>query len=271
MGKIRTRVIGDTEVEEKQKKDQKERSKMKKTASQKEEEAEITILDTDKDLSSVKEAVKEKKKKKDIESVQPKSSKRGKKYLSAKDKIDRKKIYDLREAIDLLKSISFVGFEESVEIHLNLDKSGMKGEVEFPHSTGKTVKVQIVDDKVLEAIEKGVIDFDILISHPSYMPKLTKFAKILGPRGLMPNPKAGTISTDPQSVAKKFSGGTMKWKGEPKFPLAHQIIAKLSHPQKNIAENAETYLRAVGKASIHKAFIKSTMSPAITIDLSFLG
>ncbi len=269
MGKIRTRVIGDQEIEEKQKKEQKERSKMKKINSDSEDKKEeVTLLDTD---QQVKGNQKKSKKKEELQSPTSSTNKRGKKYLAAKSMVDKKKHYSIKDAVATLKKVSYAGFKESVEIHLNVNESGIKGEVEFPYSTGKVLKIKIVDDKVIEAIEKGVIDFDILISHPSYMPKLTKFAKVLGPRGLMPNPKAGTISTNPESVAKKFSGGTIKWKGEPKFPLAHQIIAKLSSPESEIEANAEAYLKAVGKSHIQKAYIKSTMSPSLMLDLSFLG
>ena len=268
MGKIRTRVVGDEKIEEKQKKDQKERSKMKKMSAEDSEKAPEKVESKEVQVPEIKE---KKKKKKDEQSDEVKKTQlRGKKYLSARNKVEKNKTYSLKEAIDVLKKITYVDFDESVEIHLNVDKSGLKGEVEFAHTTGKALKVKIVDDKILEAIEKGIIDFDILISHPSYMPKLTKFAKILGPRGLMPNPKAGTLSTDPEAVAKKFSGGMVKWKSEPKFPLAHQMIAKLSHPSEHIVENAETYLKSVGRSHILKAYIKSTMSPSLAVDISFL-
>jgi large subunit ribosomal protein L1 len=119
----------------------------------------------------------------------------------------------------------------------------------------------------LANIEKGKIDFDILVTHPSFMPKLARFAKVLGPKGLMPNPKAGTISANPEEVVKKFSKGVLRWKTEPKFPLIHQMIGKISFETKALAENAEKLINVVGKTHVKKAVIKSTMSPSIKLEV----
>ncbi|KKQ36631.1 MAG: 50S ribosomal protein L1 [Candidatus Roizmanbacteria bacterium GW2011_GWA2_37_7] len=135
------------------------------------------------------------------------------------------------------------------------------------HGTGKSVKVAIVDDVVLAKIGKGVLDFDILISHPSFMNKLAKYAKVLGPKGLMPNPKAGTIGPEPEKLAEKFKKGTVRWKTEPKFPLIHQIVGKISLKPEQIAENTRSFIQSVGTKNITKAYIKLTMSPALQIDL----
>ncbi len=263
MGKIRTRVIGNEEVEEKQKKKQKSRSeekKAKKTSKNKVEESVEVEKEAPKKVS--KES-KSEEKKPDVK----KQPKRGKKYLGALKKIDPKKVYSLSEAVALLKKITFVGFDESVELHLNLDEPGLRGEVDLPHSIGKTVRIKIVDDSVLGAIEKGVIEFDILVSHPSFMPKLVKFAKLLGPRGLMPNPKAGTVSTNPEETVKKFTKGVIRWKSEAKFPLIHQLIGKVSYKPENIEENVRLYIKSVGKPHIRKAYIKTTMSPSLRFDI----
>lgn len=114
------------------------------------------------------------------------------------------------------------------------------------------------------------MDFDILITHPSFMPKLAKFARVLGPKGLMPNPKAGTISTNPQEVAKKYSGGLLKWKSEAKFPLVHQMIGKVSQDEAQIVENAVSFVDAVGRPNIQKVVIKTTMSPGLAISFQTL-
>ncbi len=126
---------------------------------------------------------------------------RGKRYLAAKKKIDIQKTYPLKEAIKLLKSISVSRFNGSVDAHLVVKKVGLKGEIKFPYSTGKTTKVAIANEEVLEKIKKGKIDFTTLIATPAMMPKILKYAKILGPRGLMPNPKAGTITDKPEELA----------------------------------------------------------------------
>jgi len=192
---------------------------------------------------------------------------RGKKYLEAKKKMGEKKIVKLSEAIELLKKAKYASFDESVDLHMNVEKTGLRGEVELPHSTGKTVRVAIVSDTVLEQLAAGKIEFDILITHPSFMSKLARFAKVLGPKGLMPNPKAGTVSATPEEVAKKFMKGTLRWKTEPKFPIIHQMVGKMSYDSKNLVENAQAFINAVGKANIKNAFITSSMGLSVEIEL----
>ncbi len=252
MGKIRTRFIGIEEIEKQQKEEQKKRSQDKKVEKVQDE--------------VVEEPKQQEEKNKKIKKVS-KGRTRGKKYQEALKKIDEKKAYDLTEAVETLKKIAFAKFEESVELHINVVTEGLRGEIELPHSTGKTVRIAIVDDKVLSEIESGNINFDILISHPSFMPKLAKFARTLGPKGLMPNPKAGTVSPNPEETAKQFEKGMLRWKAESKFPIVHQLIAKLPHDTKQIVENAEAFLNSVGKKNIKNAYIKSTMSPSLKLNL----
>ncbi len=262
MGKIRTRTLGLEEVEQKQKKEQKVRSEEKKIKAKKEEPK------IEKKAEVVEKAVKKTPKTKKAEEkkvIAPKS--RGKKYQEIKKLVDVNKKYTLEEAVALLKKMKSAKFDESVELHLNIDQAGLKGEVTLAHSTGKSIRIKIVDDKVIEAIGQGKIDFDMLITHPSFMPKLAKFAKVLGPKGLMPNPKAGTISPKPEEVAKKFEKGAMRWKAEAKFPLIHQMIGKISFSDKDIIDNTKLFLQSVGKSHIQKAFIKLTMSPSVKLDL----
>ncbi|MCX7881504.1 MAG: 50S ribosomal protein L1 [Patescibacteria group bacterium] len=277
MGKIRTRILGLEEVEKKQKEEQKKRASEKKKVrapglkgGERMTEVEVKETDVEKMEKAKKIIEEETKTKKEEKKTVKKSRVRGKKYQSAKKQIDPKKEYSLLEAVQLLKKIKYAKFDESVELHLNIDEVGLKGEVEFPYSIGKTIRVAIVDDKVLAEIEKGKLDFDVLITHPQYMPKLVKFAKILGPKGLMPNPKAGTISPKPEEVAKKFEKGTVRWKTESKFPLIHQLIGKISLEEKKLVENAKAFLNAVGIKHIQSTFIKTTMSPALKIDLKSL-
>lgn len=259
MGKIRTRILGLEEIEEKQKKEQKEKSSSKKLQKKKEEIEKKETVKTQEKKDEVK------KEKKEVEKIVFTSKKRGKRYEENKKMVDKKKIYDLKEAILILKKFKKASFDESVEIHLNVDEIGLKGEVELPYSTGKTIRVKIVDEKVLEDIEKGKLDFDVLISHPSFMPRLTKYAKILGPKGLMPNPKAGTISTNPEEVLKKFQKGVLRWKTESKAPLIHQMLGKISMKEEELIANIEKFIESVGKKHILKAFIKTTMSPSVRI------
>lgn len=281
MGKIRTRTIGVEEVEEKQKKEQKLKSDAKKEKKAKKEpqvfskaleelksvEAKEKMEKADEAGEDIEEAVKIHKKV--AAKLKPRKGQLhpGKKYKAAAKKVEKDKAYAIGEAVAMLKKIKYAEFDESVELHLNVAETGLKGEVELPHSTGKTVNVKVVDDAVLEQLEKGVIDFDVLVTHPSYMPRLAKYARTLGPKGLMPNPKSGTVSTNPEEVVKKFAKGTLRYKTEAKFPLIHQLIGKISLDEKAIVENAEVFLNAVGKSKIKAAFIKTTMSPSVRIQV----
>lgn len=266
MGKIRTRFIGDESVEDEQKKDQKERAKRKKMEKILGENPEISDELTEKNEKGESQ---EETPRSATPVMAPKKAprKRGKNYTAAKKKLDIDKMYEIAEAIDAIKKAAFAKFPESVELHLNLLKDGLKGEVELPYSTGKTVRVAIVDDKVIEKLEQGVIDFDILITHPSFMPRIAKFARTLGPKGLMPNPKSGTVSTTPEEVAKKFEKGTLRWKSESKAPLIHQMVAKLPASTDEISANVVSFIQSVGKKNIKAAYIKSTMTPAVQINL----
>ncbi|MCL4363718.1 hypothetical protein M1328_00595 [Patescibacteria group bacterium] len=259
MGKVKTRLLGMEEVEEKQKKEQKEKAAQKKTVKNKTEAAEPVKTE------SVSKA--EIKKTKSSKKVAVIAKSRGKLYQEAKKLVDKNKTYTLAEATGLLKKMKTADFDQSVELHFVVDETGLKGEVDLPFSTGKTVKIAIVDDKILSEIEKGKINFDMLVTNPSYMPKLARFAKILGPKGLMPNPKAGTISPNPEELVKKFAKGLLRWKTEPKAPLIHQMIGKMSMADKELIANAEKFFDAVGRKHVLKAYLKSTMSPSIKLNL----
>lgn len=276
MGKIRTRILGLEEIEKKQKDEQKKRASEKKkirAPGLKGGERMVAVEVKEEELEKLEKAKKiltEKKEKKQVEKKVKKVKQRGKKYQELKKLVDQKKDYSIKEAITLLKKMDSFNLKQSVEIHLNVDKTGLKGEVDLPYSIGKEVRVALVNDQVLKKIEEGRIDFDVLISHPSYMPKLARFAKVLGPKGLMPNPKAGTVSTNPEEVAKKFKTGMIRWKTEPKFPLIHQMVGRLSMKEEELEKNIEAFLRSVKLTHIHKAFIKGTMTPALKLDLNSL-
>lgn len=252
MGKVRTRFIGLEDLEQQQKEEQKRRAAEKKT-----QQSDVSDEPIEKPKKAGKSAA---------ASLSRKKA-HGKKWQKAAKKVDDNKVYELAEAIALIKEMKYTSFDESVELHLNLTKKGLKGEVELPHSTGKRTRVAIVDDALLEKIEKGEFEFDILVSHPSFMPKLAKHARILGPKGLMPNPKTGTVTPNPEEVAKKFEKGALQWKSESKFPLLHIMIAKLSADSKEIEENAVAFMQTVGKSTVQQAFIKGSMTPAVEIDL----
>lgn len=190
---------------------------------------------------------------------------RSSKYKAAVGEIDKNKSYSLKEALELLKKIKIGKFDETVELHINTTEAGISGTVKLPHGTGKEIRVAIADDSVLAEVEKGKINFDILISTPANMPKLGKVAKVLGPRGLMPNPKNGTISDNPQEAMKKFQGGLISFKTESKMPLMHLTVGKISFGDDKLSENIKTIITAVKEDRIQKVTLKSTMSPGIKL------
>jgi len=206
-----------------------------------------------------KEVTKKTEKKKIVEKV------RGKKYLEAKAKFDREKYYDVKEAVKLVKSSSYSKFDGTMELHIVVKKAGITTQVTLPFQAGRTKKVEIADEDTIKKLKEGKIDFDILVATVELMPKLVPFARLLGPKGLMPNPKNGTLVPDLKK-AKSFSTGAVTLKTEKEAPLIHTVIGKNSQKDEEIVENAEVVLKALGGAKqIVKAYMKSTMSPSIHI------
>ncbi len=209
------------------------------------------------------------------EEEKPKKSRarnRSKVYKQALMKVDHNKLYPFADGLILLREVALAKFDETVELHINTAEKGLRGNVQLPHGTGKEVKVVIADaktiDKIVEDVGNGKIDFDTLIAHPSIMGKLAKVAKFLGPKGLMPNPKNGTISDKPEEVAKKFQGGSVNWKTESEFPLIHAVIGKLSFKDKQLEDNFKALIKSITSDKIQKITLKSTMSPGIKIQVS---
>ena len=144
------------------------------------------------------------------------------------------------------------------------DKKDYRTAVSLPHGTGKEVRVAIADEKIVAEIEAGKINFDILVAHPTMMAKLAKVARVLGPRGLMPNPKTGTVSPDPEKRAKELSSGQVNIKTEPGNPLIHMPIGKVSFEDKKIAENVKAVLKALG-TKVAKVTLSATMGPGVKV------
>lgn len=287
MGKIKSAIIGGIEETElRDKKSRQREEKKKREASGKvhiagskggdrtklvgatsEEDIE-KMVKLAKDAENMeKEGVKENKKSKEA-----KPRVRGKRYKEALIKVDHHKIYKVEEAFKLLREIHLARFDESVEVHINVVEKGIRGMVSLPHGTGKKIRVVIADtttiDKLVAEIEKGIINFDTLVAHPQVMGKLGKVAKFLGPKGLMPNPKNGTISPTPEKVAEKIKGGETAWKTESDFPLIHFVIGKLSFADKQLMENFQTLVKAIGDVKIQAVTLKSSMSPGIKIQIT---
>ena len=195
---------------------------------------------------------------------------RGKKYKAAKTQVDPAKLYPLAEAIKLLKETSYSKFDGRAEVHLNLIKKGFQTETELPHFQAKQKKVVVADEAVIKQIEDGKIDFDVLLASPKIMPQLVKFAKILGPKGLMPNPKKGTVLDQPEKAIKSFQKTSLDVKTEKDVPLIHLVFGSVKQPEKELSANLETLLKAIGLKNIQKAVIKATMGPAIKVAIDNL-
>lgn len=192
---------------------------------------------------------------------------RGKKYLEAKNKIDKTKEYTLNQAIKLIKDATFTKFDGSIELHIKVNKPDLSTQVELPHGTGKEKKIEVANEKTFQKLESGDIDFDILLATPDMMPRLAKYGKILGPKGLMPNPKNGTIIKN-EADAKNFSENKLILKTEKSAPLIHTIIGKTSLPDKKLAENAQAVITAINPRKIVKAHLSGSMTPSVKLQIN---
>ncbi len=193
--------------------------------------------------------------------------KRGAKYVESAKKLKELRNTPLSpaDAIRNLRSVGFAKFDESIELHINVTEVGYKGEAALPYSNGKSIRVAIVDESILSALDKGIIDFDVLLTSPVMMPKLAKYAKLLGPRGLMPNPKSGTISANPADLVSKFTGNTLRYKTEPKSPIIHILIGKKSLTDEQLTQNIEAVLASLNRTMVKSMYICSSMSPSLQI------
>ncbi len=205
------------------------------------------------------------KKEKFVKASKKTDSKRHKENLTLVSKTQK---YSLDQAIEALKKFKKSKFDETVELHINTKEKGVNGQVTLPHGTGKTLVIKIADDAIIAEVTKGKINFDILVATPSMMPQLAKVARVLGPRGLMPNPKNGTITDKPEEAVKKLSGGQISYKTESDMPIIHAIVGKVSFEDNKLKDNVITFLSSVGTPNIANVTLKSTMSPAIRLDYS---
>jgi len=277
MGKIRVKTIGDEEQEQKDKLKAEKRAEAKKQA---QKAAGVDVEEKEK-TAETEVATSESKPEKGkgyIKQAASKKQKRSQKYLEVVAQVDKMKKYSLNDALTLLEKLKIAKFDETVELHINTLEKGISGNVTLPHGTGKEVRVEIANattdpkhvDDLVKAIESGKIEFDVLIATPDAMPKLARVARVLGPRGLMPNPKNGTVSPKPDEVAKKFAGGQINFKTEAKFPLLHMSVGKVSFGDKKLAENIKAAVAAIKSKNIKNVTLKSTMSPGIKLDSATL-
>ncbi len=213
----------------------------------------------------------------------------GKKYREALKLVDRTKLHGLDEALELAAKTATTKFDSSVEIHVNLGVDPrqadqmVRASVVLPHGTGKTLRVAVFadgkaaedaktagadligTDKLLADIEAGKLAFDILIATPDKMATLGKVAKILGPRGLMPNPKSGTVTPDTAKAVKEAKAGKIEFRID-KQGILHQAVGKVSFKPENLRDNAAAFLNAVLKAKPNST--KGTYVKAVTVTTS---
>ena len=218
--------------------------------------------------------------------------KKGKKYVAALAKVDSSKLYTVEEAVKLVKETSTVKFDATVDVSfkLNVDPKQadqqVRGTLILPHGNGKTKKVLAITDKVEEAkaagadfvggaemidkISGGWFDYDVIVATPNMMPLLGKVARVLGPKGLMPNPKTGTVNPDIARAVKEIKAGKVEYRVDKEANM-HVSIARVSFDKKKIEENLNALVDALLKARpasvkgtyVKNAVIHTTMGPAI--------
>lgn len=196
------------------------------------------------------------------------AKKRSKRYLAAKAKIDVNKYYDLKDAVKLVKETSLSKFEGKVEAHVTIMDLGNVGEINFPYLETASKKVVILNDTILAEIKDGNVNFDILIATPATMPKLLPLARILGPKGLMPNPKNGTLTDKPEESLKKLSVAKTVLKTEKKAPVVHTIVGKISQKDEEIVANVEELIKLVKTNKIKKLALCATMGPSVKVKIT---
>ena len=225
-----------------------------------------------------------------------------KRVKSWKDKIDAEKLYAVTDALQLLKECSTVKFDESVEVAVNLgvdarkSDQAVRGASVLPKGTGKTVRVAVFAqgeqaeaakaagadvvgfDDLVERMQAGEMDFDVVVATPDAMPVVSKLGKVLGPRGLMPNPKVGTVSTDAGQAVENAKAGQVRYRTD-KNGIIHCAIGKVSFDVEALIENLEYLLSDLVKAKpssakgvyLKKVSLSTTMGPGIAVDQSSLS
>lgn len=229
--------------------------------------------------------------------ARPLIERRGKKYQEVAKLIEKGKQYSLKDAIELAIKTNPAKFDASVEIHTRLGvdprqaDQNIRTTLVLPNGNGKSIKVAVFapidvckaakaagadiaeDEEFLKQLDKGTIDFDVLISTPQYMPKLGKYARLLGPKGLMPNPKAGTVTMDVEKAVKESKAGKVEYRVD-KQSIVHIGVGKVSFGVDKLMQNANAFfdsLKSQKPASLKGTYVKSvyittTMGPSIEIE-----
>lgn len=223
--------------------------------------------------------------------------KHGKKYLEAAKKVDSKKLYSVAEAMKLVKETSYAGFDASVEVSYNLSvdpkqaDQQIRGSLVLPNGTGKTQKVvvfaegpqaeeakaagadEVGSDDLVEKIQNGYLDFDVVVATPTMMAKVGRLGRVLGPKGLMPNPKTGTVTMDIEKAVKNVKAGQVEYRVDRQAAI-HAAIGKVSFTDEQLIENfdalRDVILRARPSAAkgqyIKSVAVAATFGPGIKLD-----
>jgi large subunit ribosomal protein L1 len=192
---------------------------------------------------------------------------RGKKYRAKVGLILKDTAYPIDEAIELVKQTNIATFDAAVELHVKIKAENVRGTVVLPHGNGKKKRVVVADDVVLEEIAAGKFDFDVLLSTPAMMPKLAKYAKALGPKGLMPSPKAGTVTDDIEKTKAEIEGGRVEYRAD-KTGVVHMSIGKVSFSADQLKENFSAIEQALTSSKIMAISLASTMGPGVKVQVS---
>lgn len=194
--------------------------------------------------------------------------KRSAKYLKMASQVNRESTYTVSEAVSKVALLAKSSKLKTVELVINTRENGLRGEIKLPHSTGKEVKIAIFNDDIAAKIQKGEINFDMLLATPADMPKLAKFAKVLGPRGIMPNPRNGTVTPDPEKRAAELAaGGTLPYKTESKFPIIHLAMGPITQSDKDLVENITEAIKSIGVSKIKNAYLSCTHTPSVKLSI----
>lgn len=268
-----------------------------KSLAEAEEKAEKEARKEAGDTSPVDPEAEEAKKKGPVPVARPRIERRGKNYQAAAKKLEDGKVYTLDEALALSVETSPTKFDASVEVHVRLGvdprqaDQNIRATVALPHGTGKDVRVAVFapesehaaakkagadvigDEEFTKQLDKEELNFDILVATPQYMPKLGKYARLLGPRGLMPNPKSGTVAADVAKAVTEAKAGKVEYRVD-KQAVVHLAIGKVSFGAEKIADNAKSFfdsLNAQKPSSIKGTYIRSisvstTMGPGIKVE-----
>lgn len=193
---------------------------------------------------------------------------KSKKYLESQKNVNKGKVYPLAAALELVKKMSYTKFDGTVELHIatlsKKDQDPLRGLVTLTAGNPKQRRIAVADESTIEKVKSGKIDFDILLASPDLMPKLATVAKILGPKGLMPSPKSGTVVTDPKATLEEFAKGKVEYKSDVQGVI-HIPVGKVSWTVDKLTENIQILINVIPTNRVKSIFVSATMSPSVKI------